>query len=132
MSNVHKLQRIISTTRLGDNSIDYTTDPVDIIEKSEKLNLTHSFQKDIYFYPFKTEYKGQQALMLLFAIKIGDSIVGSSATTKVVIELINHLENVMDPPITDLFYLKILDNKILKRPTAMLKVIQVNNPNEGK
>ena len=96
-AGMHKILKIISETRVDGISIDYNMDPLQTIKKAEKDNNLNKYKKDIYFCVYNTIYESVDSVILTFMLLLPGSPNGSSASSEIVMKLVESIEKLLYP-----------------------------------
>ena len=120
--SVHKILKIFAQTKLGDKSVDYRLNPLDIIRLSEKQENLHRFRKDVFFCCYKTDFENLPAVLFLFTMKLPGPSTGSSASSEIVMEIVKILEKLF-MPIDDMEFIREIEGP--KKNIAVIKAIKI-------
>ena len=121
MPGVHKIVKIFTKAKLNDKIVNVKDDPLKILKKSEGDNLLYKYGKNTHFCAYKTKYNDKDAIMMLFAIKLSNT-VESSMSSETVMEIINLLEKSLIP-IDDYKYITNVDG--VDKNVAILRIIKL-------
>lgn len=103
MPGIHKIVKIFTQTKLDGEEVGIEEDPLKILRKAEQGDILYRYGRDTHFCIYKTKIKNQDAIMLLFAITLSNT-VESSTSSETVMEIINLLEKLL-MPINDYQYI---------------------------
>jgi len=93
----HKILKMIVQAKLNGEKISSKLSPIEIIRKAEEDKNLNRFKKDIFFCVYKTEYEGEEAVIMIFTMQLPGPITGSSASSDVVMGLVSFLEKLLTP-----------------------------------
>ena len=122
---LHSLLKIYTQTKLDGVKIDNNEDSVDLLRKSEKEDNLYRFRKDIYFCTYKTTIEDKNAVILIFTIKLPNTTTGSSASSEIVMNIVELLENSF-APIDEYNFLRNIDG--VNKNIAILRVTKIIEP----
>jgi hypothetical protein len=122
VGSVHKILKIFTQTKLGDKSVDYKLNPIDIIKLAEKQDNLHRFRKDIFFCCYKTVFEEKPAILLLFTMRLPGPPTGSSASSEIVMEIVRILEKLF-MPLEDMEFTRDIEEP--KKNIAVIKAVKV-------
>ena len=95
-----------------------------IVEIAEK-HIGFRFRKDIYFCTYKTTIEDKNAVILIFTIKLPNTTTGSSASSEIVMNIVELLENSF-APIDEYNFLRNIDG--VNKNIAILRVTKIIEP----
>lgn len=93
----HKILKIFVQAKLNGEKISNKLSPIEIIKKAEEDKNLNKFKKDMFFCVYKTEYQGEDAIIMIFTMQLPGPITGSSASSEVVMGLVSLLEKLLMP-----------------------------------
>jgi len=88
---------MFAQTRLGDLYIPSDISPLNAIKKAEKDKILNKFKKDIYFCMYKTKYEEDDSIIMLFTMELPGPVTGSSASSEIIMDLVDLLEKLLMP-----------------------------------
>jgi hypothetical protein len=93
----HKILKIFVQAKLNGEKISKDMSPIDIIRKAETDKNLNKFKKDIYFCVYKTEYEGEDSIIMVFTMQLPGPITGSSASSDIIMGIVTLLEKLLMP-----------------------------------
>jgi len=94
---MHKILKIFTQTKLDGEVIDNSMDPIEILRKAEEDKNLYRFRKDVHFTAYKTIFKDKDAVIMVFTIKLPNTTTGSSASSEMVMAVVELLETLLSP-----------------------------------
>lgn len=93
----HKILKIFVQAKLNGEKVSSKLSPIEIIKKAEEDKNLNKFNKDMFFCVYKTEYEGEDAVIMVFTMQLPGPVTGSSASSEVVMNLVSLLEKLLMP-----------------------------------
>lgn len=121
MAGMHKIIKIFKETRLDGKFIEVDTDPINIIRQAEVDKCLYRFRKDIHFCSYKIKYKDVDSVIMVFSIKLPNTTTGSSASSEMVMDIVELLENLLSP-IQDYKFFRNMDG--INKNVAIMQIIK--------
>lgn len=121
MAGMHKIIKIFKETKLDGKTVKYDEDPIDIIRQAEEDKCLYRFRKDIHFCSYKTSYENEDSVIMVFSIKLPNTTTGSSASSEMVMDVVDLLENLLSP-IQDYKFFRNMDG--VNKNVAIMQIIK--------
>ena len=118
---MHKIIKIYTETKLDGDYVEHDEDPIEIIRKAETGKNLYRFRKDIHFCSYKTKFDDADAVIMIFSIKLPNTTTGSSASSEMVMDIVDLLENLLSP-IQDYKFFRNMDG--INKNVAIMRIIK--------
>jgi len=93
----HKILKMFAQTRLNGEIIPSNLSPIEIIKKAEEDKNLNKFRENIFFCIYRTKFKGEDSIILVFTMQLPGPITGSSISSEIVMNVVTLLEKLLMP-----------------------------------